>query len=68
MSPVTSGGRTGPQRLPAGMQQITFALERDDDQRFDKWITIKVGRNQTIAQVAARRGHPEDARTIAASR
>jgi hypothetical protein len=65
MSPVTSGGRTGPQRLPAGMQQITFALERDDDQRFDKWITIKVGRNQTIAQVAARRGHPEDARTIA---
>lgn len=46
-------------------QLISFAVERDDDQRFGPWIWVQVRSTDTIRKVAARRGHPELARLIA---
>jgi hypothetical protein len=62
--PITKDGRYHGNKLPAGLQMITFSLERDDDLRFQKRIWINVRKNSTIAQIAARRGHPEDAQLI----
>jgi hypothetical protein len=68
--PVTSGtARTrhrDPTRgVPEGLQLISFGIEYDEDQRFEKWILIKVPKNQSVAQIAANHSHPEDAQAIA---
>jgi len=44
---------------------INFAIEKDEDQRFRSWIWIDVKKGQTVARIAADRGHPEDAQIIA---
>jgi hypothetical protein len=46
-------------------QLITFAIETDADQHFENyaWVNLRVG--DTVRKVAARRGHPELASTIA---
>jgi hypothetical protein len=51
-------------RAPLG-QQITFAMETDTDRHYrgSIWIDVKVG--DTIRAIAARRGHPEEASSIA---
>jgi hypothetical protein len=46
-------------------QQITFAIEYDEDRELDKWVTINVHPGDTILSIAGRRGHPELARRIA---
>jgi hypothetical protein len=45
-------------------QLISFAVERDADQRFQKWIRLNVKHGQTIASIAAKFGNPEDALAI----
>lgn len=45
-------------------QLISFSVERDADQRFQKWIRLNVKHGQTIASIAAKYGNPEDAQTI----
>jgi hypothetical protein len=62
--PVTEGRHAYP-GLKAGLQQITFAIERDEDQRFNKWIWVKIPKNLTVAAFVNRRGHPEDAWQVA---
>jgi hypothetical protein len=49
----------------SGLQMISFAIEWDEDERFKKWIVIKVPKNRSIANIAAARGNPEDALEIA---
>lgn len=46
-------------------QMITFSVELDEDQRRTGyiWVDVKVG--DTIRKIAARRGHPEEAKRIA---
>jgi hypothetical protein len=53
--------------MPASMlgQLLSFAVERDDDQKFGSWIWVNVHKGDTVQKVATRRGHPELARTIA---
>lgn len=46
-------------------QLITFATEADADRRYQEFIRIRVRVGDTVRKIAARRGHPEDARTIA---
>jgi hypothetical protein len=46
-------------------QLITFAIEADADRRYQEYIWVKVNVGDTIRKIAARRGHPEDARKIA---
>lgn len=46
-------------------QLITFGTEQDPDRRHPEFIRIRVLVGDTIRKIAARRGHPEDARTIA---
>lgn len=48
----------------AGLQMITFALERDEDTELAgwSWIDVKVG--DTVQAIAARRGHLEEVRNI----
>jgi hypothetical protein len=46
-------------------QLITFAVEEDPDTRYKTWIWAPVNVGDTIQKIAARRGHPEDARAIA---
>jgi hypothetical protein len=46
-------------------QMISFAVERDDDQKFGPWIWVNVHKGDTVQKVASGRGHPELARTIA---
>jgi hypothetical protein len=50
-------------RTRAG-QQITFAIEADEDQRIKHWIWIHVVKGDTVAKIAASRGHPEDVKAI----
>jgi hypothetical protein len=45
-------------------QLISFSVERDADQRFQKWIRLHVKHGQTIASIAAKFGNPEDALAI----
>lgn len=46
-------------------QQITFAIEIDADTKYTSYIWAPLKHGDTVQKVAARRGHPEDARTIA---
>jgi hypothetical protein len=46
-------------------QLITFAIESDEDRRFESWRWVEVHHGDTVARIAARYGHPEDARAIA---
>jgi hypothetical protein len=46
-------------------QLITFAIEADDDKRSSGYIWITLQKGDTVAKVASRRGHPDDARAIA---
>lgn len=46
-------------------QLITFAVEADADQRYREFIWVDVRPGDTVKKIAARRGHPEDARRIA---
>lgn len=46
-------------------QMITFAVERDDDQKFGPWIWVNAKKGETVQKIATDRGHPELARTIA---
>lgn len=46
-------------------QLVTFAIETDDDQRFEAYIWIAVRKGDTVQKIATRRGHPERARAIA---
>lgn len=46
-------------------QLITFAVEKDADRKAPDYIWVKVNVRDTIKKIAARRGHPEDARRIA---
>ncbi len=48
-----------------GRQTITFSTERDEHQDFSHWIWLPTRPGDTIAAIAARLGHPEDARQIA---
>jgi len=61
VSPVDTLGRAG---WPA-LQLISFSIERDEDQRFSKWITYSVKKGDTVQRICARRGHPEDAQAVA---
>jgi hypothetical protein len=45
-------------------QLISFAIERDEDRTLGGWIVVDLKKGDTIAKVAARRGHPEDANLI----
>jgi hypothetical protein len=45
-------------------QLISFSIEKDPDQRFEKWKRIPVRRGQTIARIAAKFGNPEDSEKI----
>jgi hypothetical protein len=45
-------------------QLITFAIEKDEDQRFRRWIWVDLKTGDTVARLAARRGHPEDVSQI----
>jgi hypothetical protein len=45
-------------------QLISFAIEKDEDQRFRRWIWIAVKVGDTVNKIAARRGHPEDVHDI----
>ena len=47
-----------------GAPMITLAIERDDDDSVE-WIWHNVKRGETVARIAADRGHPELARRIA---
>jgi hypothetical protein len=40
-------------------QQITFAAEIDPDMHHAKYIWTRAGRGDTVAKIAAKRGHPE---------
>lgn len=51
-------------RSPLG-QLITFATSVDEDQKFSAYIWVDVKHGDTVQKIAARRGHPEQARTIA---
>jgi hypothetical protein len=46
-------------------QLITFGVEVDQDQRFQRWVWVDVKIGDTVQKIASRRGHPEDARRIA---
>lgn len=46
-------------------QLITFATEQDADRTVPEYIRIEVRVGDTVRKIAARRGHPEDAITIA---
>lgn len=46
-------------------QMITFSVELDEDQRRTGYIWVNVNLNDTVRKIAARRGHPEEAQTIA---
>lgn len=46
-------------------QLITFATEADADRRYQEYIWIRVKVGDTVRKIAARLGHPEDARKIA---
>jgi hypothetical protein len=52
--------------MPPTGQTITFAIEVDEDQaeRLKHWIRIPVRPGDTVAKIAARRGHPEDVQAI----
>jgi hypothetical protein len=45
-------------------QLISLSIEKDLDQRFEKWKTIQPKVGQTIAEIAAGFGNPEDADQI----
>lgn len=45
-------------------QMITFSVDQTSDETFSKYVFIKAKKNDTIAAIAARRGHPEQAKTI----
>jgi hypothetical protein len=45
-------------------QQISFSIEKDPDQRFEKWIHITPKVGLTIADIAAKFGNPEDSQSI----
>lgn len=47
-------------------QQITFASEIDPDQKYTSYVWVRARHGDTIRMIAARRGHPETARDIAA--
>jgi hypothetical protein len=47
-------------------QTYTFAIERSDDVNVE-WIWHNVKRGETVARIAADRGHPELARSIASA-
>ena len=47
-----------------GRQQITFAIEKDNADN-QEWIWHNVRKGDTVARIAADRGHPELARAIA---
>ena len=46
-------------------QLYTFAIEADEDQNLGGYIFVPVLKGDTVAKIASRRGHPEDARKIA---
>jgi hypothetical protein len=46
-------------------QTLVFAIEKDPDQRFADWVWIHAPKGWTVMKLAAKRGHPEDARVIA---
>jgi hypothetical protein len=46
-------------------QLITFATEQDADMKHPEYIWVQVKVGDTVRKIAARRGHPEDARAIA---
>jgi hypothetical protein len=47
-------------------QLISFAIEKDEDQRFRRWIWVPVKVGDTVNKIAGRRGHPEDVHDIKA--
>lgn len=53
--------------MPRGRfgQLITISVELDLDANTPQYVWLTVNRSDTVAQIAARRGHPELARTIA---
>lgn len=46
-------------------QLITFAIEQDPDRRAPEYIWVRTKVGDTVQKIAQRRGHPEEARTIA---
>lgn len=46
-------------------QLITFATEQDADRKTPEYIWVRTLVGDTVRKIAARRGHPEDARAIA---
>lgn len=46
-------------------QLITFAIEIDADENYTQYIYVRAKRDDTAAKIAASRGHPELAATIA---
>ena len=46
-------------------QEITFAIEIEDEGAVRKWMTIRVKKGDTVRKVCARRGHPEDVKAVA---
>lgn len=45
-------------------QMITFAIERDEDSKQAGWIAVDIHKHDSIASIANRRGHSEDAKLI----
>lgn len=46
-------------------QLITFATEQDADRNIPEYVWVRTQVGDTVRKIAARRGHPEDARKIA---
>lgn len=46
-------------------QLVTFALERDQDTNLSGWVYTSLRVGDTVAKLAARRGHPDQAKAIA---
>lgn len=53
--------------MPLGKlgQLITFSIDLSADEQFSQFIWIRAKHGDTVAKIAARRGHPEQARAIA---